>query len=88
MRIQLELSQNRVDELKGLMQEADIETYKELFNNALTLLQWSVQQVKAGRAIASVDEDNTIYNVMVMPILEQVATKSRRGAAPQLSGVR
>lgn len=36
MRIQLEFPESKVHELKTLMAEADIETYKELFNPTLT----------------------------------------------------
>ena len=43
MRIQLELPEGDVAEIKALMEEAHIETYKELFSNALTLLHWTVE---------------------------------------------
>ena len=56
MRIQLELPAEDVRELKALMTEANIDTYKDLFSNALTLLHWGVREVKSGRIIASVDE--------------------------------
>src|SRR5258708_134656 len=83
MRIQLELPEAKVQELKHLMSEARIETYKELFNNALTLLEWSVDQTKAGRAIASVDEDKEKYRVLLMPILETLAKKAEKQRAEE-----
>lgn len=76
MRIQLELPEENVRELKGLMKEAHIETYKELFSNALTLLHWSVAEVKKGRIIGSIDEKEDKYKELVMPVLQAVAPKA------------
>jgi len=73
MRIQIELPEENVNELKALMAEAHIETYKELFSNALTLLRWTVQEVKKKRIIASVNEEQTRYKELAMPILQIVA---------------
>jgi hypothetical protein len=73
MRIQLELPEQNVNELKTLMAEAHIETYKELFSNALTLLHWTVGEVKKGRIIASLDEKEMKYKELAMPILQIVA---------------
>ena len=73
MRIQLELPEENVKELKALMADAHVETYKELFSNALTLLHWAVKEVRNGRIIASVDEPAMKYKELVMPILQVVA---------------
>ena len=72
MRIQLEIPREDVEELKALMAEAHIETYKELFSNALTLLHWGVREVKNGRIIASVNEKEAKYKELALPILETV----------------
>jgi len=77
LRIQLEFPESKVQELKTLMAEADIETYKEIFNNALTLLEWAIAEVKAGRSLASVDEAHERYRVLVMPILQNMVKKSQ-----------
>ena len=78
MRIQIELPEENVKEIKALMEEAGIDTYKELFSNALGLLYWAVQEVKRGRAIASIDEEQEKYKELVMPLLQNVATKARQ----------
>jgi hypothetical protein len=46
----------------------------------LTLLAWAVNEIKDERIIASLKEENGIYNYkqLVMPILEAVARNSRR----------
>ena len=76
MRIQLDLPEERIQELRALMEAADIETYKELFNNALTLLEWSIAESQAGRTLASMDETKEAYRVLVMPMLQRVAKKA------------
>ncbi len=75
IRIQFELPEEKVEELDTLMKEAHITTRKDLFNNALTLLEWAIKERKTGRTIASVDEDNKKYKELVMPVLSAVAPK-------------
>jgi len=86
MRIQLDLPEEKVQELKALMADADIETYKELFNNALTLLEWSIEETKAGRTLASIDEAQESYRVLVMPILQRIAKKYHLATATSTQG--
>jgi hypothetical protein len=78
MRIQLELPETQVQELKKLMAEAAMDTYKDLFNQALSAFEWILTEVKNGRSIASVDEQNQTYRVLVMPALQQVAKNARK----------
>src|ERR1700733_6460439 len=78
MRIQLELPETQVQELKTLMAEAGLDTYKDLFNQALSAFEWILNEVKSGRSIASVDEQNQTYRVLVMPALQQVAKNARK----------
>ncbi len=74
VRIQLDLPEEQVKDLDELMRETKLGTRKELFNNALTLFQWAVKSKRAGRAIASLDEENKIAKELVMPALENVST--------------
>jgi hypothetical protein len=78
MRIQLELPEAQVEQLKTLMAQAGIDTYKDLFNNSLTLFEWALDEVKNGRVLASVDEQNDKYRVLVMPVLERIAKAARQ----------
>src|SRR5260370_6512421 len=87
MRIQLELPEAQVRELKTLMEAAGFETYKDAFNNALTLLEWVLNEVKSGKVIAAVDEQNDKYRVLVMPALERAAKAARKPKEPALSSV-
>jgi len=73
VRIQLELPEDKVKELEDLMAQVGIKTKKDLLNNALTLFEWAVKERRAGRFLASVDEDEKKYREILMPALENVA---------------
>jgi hypothetical protein len=72
MRIQLEISESKREQIKMLMEKADFKTYSELFNNAVTLLQWSIQQLENGCSILSVDRNSGKEKELVMPVLQHV----------------
>lgn len=73
VRVQLDLSAERVAQLDRLVGEAGFSTRKELFNNALALLQWAVKEARRGRTIASVDEANDRFTELNMPFLSDVS---------------
>lgn len=56
-----------IEELKGL---TGIKTYKELFNNSITLFDWAVVQSIQGRLVTSLDEQEKNYKQLVMPSLQ------------------
>ena len=56
VRVQIDLAEARVRELEELMKVCGVSTKKELFNNALTLLEWAVREVRKGNSIASVND--------------------------------
>ncbi len=74
-KIQIELSEEKVEELDVLKRELNLRTKKELFNNALSLLKWAAKEVKSGRIIASMDEESQKYKELCMPILSVSSTK-------------
>jgi hypothetical protein len=55
------------------MEKADFKTYSELFNNALALLQWSMQQIEGGYVIVSLDPETEKQKELSMPFLQHVA---------------
>ncbi|MES2038518.1 MAG: hypothetical protein V4495_11800 [Pseudomonadota bacterium] len=71
-RIQFDLPDTKVAALDQIMAEGGIKTRKELFNNALSLLEWAIKQRKTGRIIAAVDEKSESYRELSMPILENI----------------
>ena len=46
VRMQFDLPEDRLDELDSLMKKCGISTKKELFNYALTMLEWAVDESK------------------------------------------
>jgi hypothetical protein len=78
MRIQLELPEAQVQDLKQLMAEAGLDTYKDVFNHALSAFEWILNEARNGRSIASVDDKNQSYRVLVMTALQQVAKNARK----------
>ena len=74
-RFQFELTDEKDKELEALMAEVGMRTKKEVFNNALTLLEWAVKERKAGRVIASVDDQAKMYEEILMPILVEEALR-------------
>lgn len=73
--IQLELPEDKVRQLEALMEESGLKTKKEFINNALTLLEWAMREVRAGRVIASVDEREKRYKEILLPALENMAVR-------------
>lgn len=88
MRIQLEFAEDDVQELKDLIKEAGIGSYKDLFSNALTLLYWAVREVKNGRVISSLNEKEAKYKELAMPILENLAKARQRAREKEIAAVR
>jgi len=56
VRIQFDLTDRKVEQLDQLMNEAGITTRKDLFNNALSVLEWVIKYHKQGRAIVAVSD--------------------------------
>jgi len=88
VRIQLELPEEQVTELEMLMEDLNLRTRKDLFNNALTLLEWAVNEKKAGRAIASIDDDQGKLRELVMPALAAIKPAGRSRRQNELIGKR
>lgn len=68
-RVQFDLNEQRLAELEKLMVMGGVGNRKELFNNALTLLEWAMKERSEGRSIASVSTDSDSYRELEMPIL-------------------
>jgi hypothetical protein len=66
-RLQVLMSDERLDELDALVKLTGLKTRTELINYSLTLFEWSVKERLAGRIIASVDEQNERYKEVELP---------------------
>ncbi len=74
VRLQMDLSAQRIIEINALLSKLGLGSKKDLMNNALDLFQWAVQEVEAGRVIASVDKKNKRFKEVVLPVFEKLAT--------------
>jgi hypothetical protein len=81
MRLNFEFSEEQVADLKELQQKTGIATTKDLFNQALSLLEWAVDETANGNEIAAVSEDDKNYRVLVTPLLQRVKKQHQRTVA-------
>lgn len=80
MRLNFELSEERMNDLKSLAAKTELATMKDLVNNALTIFEWAVSEVEAGNEIAAVNDQKEIYRVLITPALQTI-TKRKKGVA-------
>lgn len=83
MRIQLDLDEAGVRLLDKLKEATGLRTHKELFNNAVTLFEWAVNQRRDGRIVASLDEVSENYKELQMPVLEYAASQAEESRVPE-----
>lgn len=83
-RIQIDLFAKEMERMSWIMYVCDLATRKDLFNTALTMLFWAVNEVRAGREIASIGKsDNGDIKVLSMAALDSAAMAATSSAASQ-----
>lgn len=70
VRLQVEMSKDRLASIDQLMEATGMGTRKEFMDNALTLLAWAIRERHKGRSIASVSADGTSFKEVMMPCLD------------------
>lgn len=85
-RMQFVVSDARFKQLHELMQACGIESQKDLFNNALSLLEWAAVERNQGKIIASVDEKEKRYKELSMVALENAKRNPHFQIVGQSSG--
>ena len=78
MRINFEFTEDQVKELKALQHKIGSTSMKEMFNSAMSMLEWSVDETIKGHEIGSVDPDTGALRIVVMPILQKAAKQEQR----------
>jgi hypothetical protein len=73
MRLNFEFSEDQVNDLKALQQKTGSASMKDLFNNAMSVFDWTVDETMKGNEIASINPDHKNYRVLVAPPLQRVA---------------
>jgi hypothetical protein len=70
MRLNFEFNDAHVESLNALKQKTGAASMKDLFNNALTMLEWAVDETEQGKEIVATDGKDS--RVFVTPLLRQV----------------
>lgn len=70
--IRLRLNPEKTSEVVRMLDETGISRPVELYNNALTLLKWAIDQRKRGYEIASYEDRTEKFRIVTMPILDSV----------------
>jgi len=76
VKFSFEMKPENSDRIEELARQVGV-TKMQIFNNALSLLDWAVEEVKKGRVIASVDEENKKYKKILLPLLGSYAMVER-----------
>lgn len=72
-RFQVDLCSTQMINLDHLMHTCGVSTKKDLFNNALTILEWAVERIHVGDKIVSLNVDKGHYVELQMPVLRHAA---------------
>jgi hypothetical protein len=83
MRLNFEFSEEKVKELKDLQRKSGCANMKELFNNALSIFEWTVDQAASGNDVAAINEKEKFYRVLVAPVLQSAAKQAKRASMEQ-----
>ena len=78
MRLNFEFSESQVKDLKALQEKTGTDTMKDLFNSALSMLEWAVDETINGNEIAAVNAEDKQYRVLITPVLQRAAKLQRQ----------
>jgi hypothetical protein len=76
-RVQFDVLPERLAEFDQLMVFCDLKTRRDLFDNAMTLFEWAVHEVRKGREIASYDRNGDDVEVVRFPVLENASRRAK-----------
>ncbi|MFL6310535.1 MAG: hypothetical protein ACJ71W_00385 [Terriglobales bacterium] len=70
MKLELEIGTDGIENLKRIMRLSGVNREEELFDTAVALLIWAVEQRAEGRKIASIDPEKEEYRELEIPLLQ------------------
>lgn len=85
-RYQFDVPAENADAIEEMKAKIGARTNGELFDNALTLLNWAIAQVEQGRLLASLAEDGSSYRELAMPALEKVRKQTVKAQLAGMNG--
>jgi hypothetical protein len=77
IRVQLDMPEERIKDLQHIMAKTGVSTRKDVFENALALFEWAVNERMNGRKIASLDEKEDGFRELLMPALASVKNEAK-----------
>jgi hypothetical protein len=81
--IHYELSEDESQIFEWLKRVTKSNTDQDLVDNAITMLQWGVEQVRQKRQVASFDAGTKSYRVLQMPALQHAQAPIAMAASAQ-----
>lgn len=75
VRIQLDLTASQAERYDQLVRDCELGSRKELFNVAMSLFNWAVQEVSKGNKVAAYDERDDHVETILVPALDAVRPK-------------
>ncbi|MDO9426981.1 MAG: hypothetical protein Q7T93_09095 [Methylobacterium sp.] len=87
-RLQVELPIYRIEELQRLMSISGITTQKDFVNNAITILEWAIEQSQKGNEVVSLNKKHKKYDVLVMPLLKHAAKFAANNRSQKIEDLR
>lgn len=77
VRVQLDMPADRIREIETIIAKTGVSTRKDVFENALALFEWAVNERIKGRKIASIDEEQDGFCEIIMPALASVKHEAK-----------
>jgi hypothetical protein len=77
VRVQLDMPEDRIRDIEQIMAKTGVSTRKDVFENALALFEWAVNERTSGRKIASLREDEDGYRELLMPALASIKDEAK-----------
>jgi len=75
VKFQFEMPEANAVRLDDIAREAGV-AKKDIINNALTILDWAIEEVQAGRKICSVGDSEDRFRELVLPLLRTLASQA------------
>ncbi len=75
VKFQFEMPETNANRLEELSKQAGV-AKKDIINNALTILEWAIEEVQTGRKVCSFKEGDGSYRELVLPLLKQFGAMS------------
>lgn len=76
-RINLEFREDKLEEIEKLQAIGGLTTRKEFFENAITLIKWSMRAKQAGKSVGFLGENNMFHEI-IMPALENAGESNEQ----------